>query len=368
MNRERPAAVRRSIAICAAWFAYTLLDALQYRALWIDEFPGLTYLAVLQMLMVRTLAIWIPLTFAFFAVARRVPLTHDLWPRGAIRLAAVLAIALVAQDSLLWLTNHWRPAFYAGWNAPAAPLARHLARSLAGYHFELCVIAFVCYAWTHLRVTHESRLRIAELERSVAGARLDALSAQLQPRFLFDALDLIATLAHRDATAADRALMSLSTLLRFNLASAAHETTVDAEVALATDYFAIERARGDGFDVRWSVDAGCGRALVPALIVQALAEYVLHAHRVALHVAIAARGERLAIEVRAEPVAPHAAHAAPPADVLERLRGLHGGDHVLAAGIDAAGRRTVRVELPLRIAPETRAPGKRAPETRPADA
>ena len=350
MSREGPA-VRRSIAIWAAWIAYTLLDALQYRALWIEVFPGLTYLASLQMLMARTLAIWIPLTFAFLVLARRVPLTHDLWPRGAIRLAAALAAALVAQDSLLWLLNHWRPDFYAGWRAPALPLPQHLAQSLVGYHFELCVIVFVCIAWTHLRATHESRLRIAELERGVTGARLDALSARLQPRFLFDALDVIATLAHRDPAAADSALMSLSTLLRFNLASAAHVATVDAEVALATDYFAIERARGDGFDVHWSVEAGCGQNLVPTLIVQALAEYVLQAHRAPLRVAIARRGDRLAVAVGPEPPAPHTADAEPPGDLVERLRDLHGGDYALAAGVDAAGRRVVRVELPLRTAP-----------------
>jgi hypothetical protein len=341
--------VRGSIAICAAWIAYALAEAVQYHAQWSTLWPDLTFLASAQILTLRAVTIWIPLTFGFLWFARRVPVTHDLWPRGVLKLAAVLAAALIWQGTMEWLSDPLIEHLYHGWReVKRLPLIDYLLQSVHQYHTRVYVIILVCYVWLHLRTAHENRMRIAELERGVTHARLDALSASMQPRFLFDALDVIANLAHRDPAAADRTLMSLSSLLRFNLAGNAHEVTVAQETTLAADWFAIERARtGDDFDVRWSVDPDCDDALVPALVVQELAELALGHARVPLRVAVRRHHRRLSIDVGTLQPVPDAGDAAPPT-LVARLSDLYGIDHRLLRETGADGRRRVVLDLPWR--------------------
>lgn len=348
--------VRSSIAICAGWIGYTLLEAAQYRRQWSLLWPDLTFTDSTQLLMIRTITIWIPLTFAFLALARRIPPAHDLWPRGIVKLGAALVAAVAWQSVMDWLVDPFLHHLYYGWRAdlPAA-LGDYLLQSINQYHTRVYLVALVCYAWVHLRTSHENSMRIAELERRVTHARLDALSASMHPRFLFDALDTIAQLAQRDPDAADRALISLSSLLRLSLSGGAHAVTVAEECTLASDYFAIERARvGAGFDVRWSVAPGCAEALVPTLIVQDLAEGLLDAARVPLHVTLRRHGARLAIEIGTDAPLPGAVDPAP--DTLAaRLSEMYGRDYALTFEACADARRVARLELPWRTAADAQA-------------
>src|SRR6185436_7098714 len=59
--------------------------------------------------------------------------------------------------------------------------------------------------------------RFESREREWAAAKLEALEAQLQPHFLFNALNSIATLMHEDVEAADEMVTRLATLLRRTL-------------------------------------------------------------------------------------------------------------------------------------------------------
>lgn len=345
------ARVRTSIAICAGWIGYMLIEAVQYHAQWSTQWPDLTFLASAQILTAAAVTIWIPLTFAFLAIARRVPLTHDLWPLGVLKLGAALVAALLWQGTMQWLAEPHLAHLYYGWRAvKTQPLGEFLLSSIHPYHTRLYVVVIICYAWVHLRAAHDNRMRIAELERGVTHARLDALSASLQPRFLFDALDAIAELAPDDPERADRTLVSLSSLLRFNLAGGAHEVTVAQETALAADWFAIERARtGDDFDVRWSVDPDCDEALVPALIMQELAELALGEARVPLRVAVQRHHRRLSIDVGTLQPVPDAGDAAPPT-LVARLSDLYGIDHRLLRETGADGHRRVVLDLPWHTA------------------
>ena len=63
----------------------------------------------------------------------------------------------------------------------------------------------------------QSVLRAREKRLQLAAARLDALRLQLQPHFLFNTLNAISTLVHRDADAADELISDLSDLLRASL-------------------------------------------------------------------------------------------------------------------------------------------------------
>jgi two-component system LytT family sensor kinase len=64
------------------------------------------------------------------------------------------------------------------------------------------------------RRARQSAIERERLRAQVAEQRLIALTGQLQPHFLFNTLQGISTLIHRDPAAADEMLAKLSDLLR----------------------------------------------------------------------------------------------------------------------------------------------------------
>ena len=63
----------------------------------------------------------------------------------------------------------------------------------------------------------DRELRESQLETHLVEAQLQALQRQLQPHFLFNTLNTISALMHRDVDAADNMIAKLSDLLRISL-------------------------------------------------------------------------------------------------------------------------------------------------------
>jgi two-component system LytT family sensor kinase len=135
-------------------------------------------------------------------------------------------------------------------------------------------------------------------------AELRALRAQVNPHFLFNALNTIGFLIQTSPARAHETLMKLTALLRGVLRSADTATTLGDEIDLVSAYLEIERAR---FEERLRVDIDVPRELreirVPALMIQPLVENAIK-HGIANcrsggHVTIVSRsdGENLAIAV-----------------------------------------------------------------------
>jgi two-component sensor histidine kinase len=210
----------------------------------------------------------------------------------------------------------------------------------------------------------EAEVREERLAAALAGARLDALGVQLRPHFLFNTLQSVATLMHRDASAARRMLGGLATLLeRSTLAAEAQEVALSEELELLRLYTEIETVRfGERLRVDLSIEPGTERVLVPHLLLQPLVEN-------AIRHAVARRGEGR-IEVRSE------AKGSPPFLVLEvrdngtglapgwreraegvglantraRLGALYGASHRFELDSRPGEGLTVRISLPLRNA------------------
>jgi len=122
--------------------------------------------------------------------------------------------------------------------------------------------------------------RAAELQGLLAQARLDAIAAQLNPHFLFNALNSIAELVHHDAARADRMLVGLSALLRRSLESSRLQwVSLREELALLSQYLDIEKVRlGERMQVHWRVAEECLDEAVPPQLLQPLVENaVVHA-------------------------------------------------------------------------------------------
>ncbi|MFC3814438.1 sensor histidine kinase [Lysobacter sp. GCM10012299] len=128
-----------------------------------------------------------------------------------------------------------------------------------------------------VRTAREEDRRRLRLEAQLADARLQALRTQLQPHFLFNALNTISVLMHEDVEAADRILLQLSALLRRSLDSTdLHEVTLGEEIGFLESYLEIEQARfGERLSYSILVPDLALDARVPNLILQPLVENAL---------------------------------------------------------------------------------------------
>lgn len=112
-----------------------------------------------------------------------------------------------------------------------------------------------------------------------ARAEADALQARIRPHFLFNSMNLIASLVRRDPVVAERAVLDLSDLFRAALGAGEGDSTLDEECELAERYLSIESLRlGSRLQVHWQRDAGLPlQQPMPRLVLQPLVENaVLH--------------------------------------------------------------------------------------------
>lgn len=116
--------------------------------------------------------------------------------------------------------------------------------------------------------------RAAALEQALADARAQAHRLQLQPHFVFNALEGAATLVHQDAVKADLMLVALADFLRLTMQTAeAREIPLVTELALLDRYVEVMRHRfGDRLRVTVNADPETLDAHVPQLLLQPLVE------------------------------------------------------------------------------------------------
>jgi len=119
-----------------------------------------------------------------------------------------------------------------------------------------------------------SELRLERMERSFSEARLNALRMQLDPHFLFNALNTISAQVERDPRLARTMIEHLGDLLRLSLdARDRQEIPLAEELAFLDHYVAIQKIRfAENLHIDIQVDPAVKYALVPSLIVQPLVE------------------------------------------------------------------------------------------------
>jgi len=140
------------------------------------------------------------------------------------------------------------------------------------------------------------------LAAQLAAAQLDALRADLDPHFLFNALNAIASQCASDPVAAEDNVVRLSTLLRAVLDTrqlALHP--LDDELGLARDYTALLQARYPSMRVSIERDDDLAAVDVPPLVLQPLLENAVRHGRVSdgtITVTARSQGDDLVLTVR----------------------------------------------------------------------
>jgi LytS/YehU family sensor histidine kinase len=171
--------------------------------------------------------------------------------------------------------------------------------------------------------------------RLLAGrAELKALRAQINPHFLFNALNAIAGLIPGQPELADETVEQLAEVFRYTLRKSEKEwVRLDEEVEFVTAYLRVEKARfGDRLETEFQVEPAAGAMSIPAMTIQPLVENAIKhgvsavegRGRVGLRVAL--EGKWLAVEVTdngpgfpAGVTLGHGLH-----NVMERLNGYYG--------------------------------------------
>lgn len=296
--------------------------------------------------------VWTGITLALIALARHPRLERRSGMQWiAIHLNAVAAV-IVARAFFIYGTDAWL-AWY-----PAPPeFSAVLMTSARNNFIGTWLLIGVAHAIVQFQRAQASARRIAELEAVLATARLHALRAQLNPHFLFNALNSVAEMVHRDADLTDRMLVSISELLRESLSpDQRQQRPLRNEIELVRNYLMIEKIRlGERLEVDWQLDERCLDVPVPVLILQPLVENaIVHAiarRREPSVLAIRAKvsGSMLVIEV-ANPTAPGEAPAPGAGIGLGNARGrlqlLH-GDQAQLTRQDTGDRFSVELRVPI---------------------
>lgn len=251
---------------------------------------------------------WLPYWALGCGLVAGVLLRHALAPNyesfpNFLRRPLALAVVLIGTIFAAWATL--AAPQYSSLSYLASVYVPALVLPAAGISLGL-VVALLVYTHARMRSeVEESRIRESILRESALRAQLKALQAQINPHFLFNALNALAELTHDEPDRAETLIEDLSFLLRYSLRSSAVDTVPLAQELEAVDrYLRIERARlGDRLVVDRDVDAALTEAQVPGLILQPLVENAVQ-HGVAVRpeggrvlIDVAAVGDRLRIVV-----------------------------------------------------------------------
>lgn len=300
--------------------------------------------------------LWIPITMALLWGVRRRPIEA-----GAVRqallfhAAAVLGVILVRALAVL-LFNGW-----IGWYTQLPPLPELLRTSVLNNLLMSWMIIGVAHALIYAEREARRRQQAQELETQLANANLHALAGQLNPHFLFNALNSIAEMVHRDPDVADRMLGGLGELLRQSLASPqVQDVSLAEELAFLDHYVDIEKMRlGPRLRFECNVAVEALSARVPHLLLQPLVENAIR-HAVAprptpgrVSVRAQCDGGRLVLQVQDDGDGRGDASASAGTGIglrntRARLEGLYGADHSFQLSPAPEGGMIARVEVPFR--------------------
>lgn len=122
----------------------------------------------------------------------------------------------------------------------------------------------------------EERLRASKAQASLREAQLLRLSQQMQPHFLFNALNTISSLMYSDVQRADAMLIQLSDVLRATLdVGERHLVPLETELRILRGYAALMAERfADRVTIAWHIDDTLLPCPVPVMSMQPLLENI----------------------------------------------------------------------------------------------
>jgi two-component system, LytTR family, sensor kinase len=227
----------------------------------------------------------------------------------------------------------------------------------------LVVIATLMSVAAPLKIWNNTRneMNLERHQQLLLKARMDALSRQINPHFLFNTLNTVTALIRFDPDSARGVVLKLSNILRRLLRK--HETFVPLreELQFIDDYLDIEVARfgRDNLEIVKQLSEETLDAFVPSMLLQPIVENSLK-HGLApkleggkIQLRTASRDGRLSIEIAdngvgiSEEKMPHVyVEGIGLSNVRERLRVLYGTDFHLDIQSRPGEGTVIRIDIP----------------------
>jgi LytS/YehU family sensor histidine kinase len=187
-------------------------------------------------------------------------------------LAIHLPIAILAACVHVFLIS-----IFLNMGTPEATFKEIFVRAASNFNDSFLIYAgilAVCFSLVYSRRFRERELQTADLKNELSQAQLRALQMQLQPHFLFNTLNSISALTHKNPTAANTMIAQLSDLLRVLLKKEPpQEITLEEELGFLRTYLEIERVRfDDRLELEFNIELETLKAQIPSLILQPLIE------------------------------------------------------------------------------------------------
>jgi histidine kinase len=287
----------------------------------------------------------------------------SLAPKAAL-IRVLIAIGLLAA-ALYVITSVLSRLEY---NTSVAPIFGALYRRLppSGQLFNQFVNSLIItLIWVGLylgfavqRHRYDAQVRQAELAQLLNAAELRLLKAQLNPHFLFNALNGVRALIADEPARAQDAVTQLARTLRYTLASNDGElVSLARELEMVNDYLALEAlSLADRLTVVRDIAPEAALARVPVMLIQTLIENGIK-HGIAelkeggtLFIQARVVNAELAIQVvnpRPSEVSVPPAQGTGLKNSSERLRLLFGSRASLRLDLSRPGEATAEVRLPV---------------------
>ncbi len=222
--------------------------------------PAITQNIFGDLLLISIFIQWIALSSAgtLCTVRNRLNQMPKLYALGAAYLI-LLSVTFIISEASIWL-------LYFGGQLPSPRPEWH-----GNYLIQNLSISLVVNALTlrYLLGMHELRQRTASEER----ARMQALKSRIRPHFVFNSLNIIASLTRSSPAKAEHAIEDMADLFRMMLSESENLVPVHKEVEIAQKYIALEQLRLDNrLQVNWDSGKFPRRAIMPVLTLQPLLE------------------------------------------------------------------------------------------------
>lgn len=314
---------------------------------------------LLRDIFVFVVCIGAPVQLTYHLLGPHIGLGNFLRLRDLPIHAAIIAagVAVGTELGFVLLAPFHDPSFPLEERIPSRP-----AIWLMGAVGDTLVTALMI-AFGHYRERiEEAQLRELRARQEALAAQVQALQARIQPHFLFNSLNTVASLVQEDPRRAEAAVEKLSELLRYTLdASRRAFVPLAEELAAVEGYLEIEALRhGERLKVAVHADPAAADVPVPPLVLQPVVENaVLHGiapRREGGRLEVYAQRREGALVLRVEDDGPgpggslHHGTGTALADLRRRLTLLYGSAATLEVSPSALGGCSVAIALPLRPA------------------
>ena len=304
-------------------------------------------------------------------IRQAIPNKEDLWNFGPFTFLNIpkATVRLLRKAELSWEMAPLGTCVGLEVGRVALVLATHKPKWLFAIHAKwdwwliLAVIATLMSVASPLKIWNNTRneMNLERHQQLLLKARMDALSRQINPHFLFNTLNTVTALIRFDPDMARGVVLKLSNILRRLLRK--HETFVPLreELQFIDDYLDIEVARfgRENLEIVKQIDDAAMEAFVPSMLLQPIVENCLK-HGLApkigggkIELRTVGRDGRLSIEIEdngvgiSEEKLPHVyVEGIGLSNVRERLRVLYGADFQLDIQSRMSEGTVIRIDIP----------------------